>query len=104
MKTELVSARFPKEDSAIIEERDREEKTDKTTALKRIFALGAKQYKLEIGIRQYQEGKISIGKAAETAEISLWEMMEELKDRNIANPLSREDYKQGLENLEKVWK
>lgn len=104
MKTELISARFPKEDTAIIEERAREEKTDKTTALRRIFALGAKQYKLEKAIKQYKSGKISIGKAAENAGISLWEIMDELKARNIANPLTKEHYAEGLKNLEKVWK
>ncbi|MBU2477189.1 UPF0175 family protein [Candidatus Micrarchaeota archaeon] len=55
-------------------------------------------------IKEYQEGKISIGKAAETAGISLWEMMDELKAKNIANPLTKEDYKEGLKNLEKVLK
>lgn len=103
MTTELISVRFPKEDVAIIEERVRDEKTDKTTALKRIFALGARQYKLEKAVGQYREGKISIGRAAEAAGISLWEMMDELKARNIANPLAKEDYMQGLKNLEKAW-
>lgn len=104
MKTELVSARFEKKDTALIEEVAKEEKTDKTTALKRIFVLGAKQYKLNKAIKDYQEGKISIGKAAENAGISLWEIMDELKERNIANPLGEEEFTQGLKNLQKVWK
>jgi len=104
MKTELISARFQKEETAIIEEVSKEEKTDKTTALRTIFALGAKQYKLEKAIKQYQTGKISIGKAAADAGVSLWEMMDELKERNIANTLTKEDYQEGLKNLEKIWK
>ncbi|MFH1587146.1 MAG: UPF0175 family protein [Candidatus Diapherotrites archaeon] len=104
MKTEMVSARFEKKDTALIEQVAKDEKTDKTTALKRIFGIGAKQYKIERAIKQYQEGKLSIGKAAENAEIGIWEMMEELKERNIANPLSEEEFKEGLKNLEKVWK
>lgn len=104
MKTELISARFPKEDTATIEEIAQEEKTDKTTALRKIFALGAKQYRLEKAVKEYQEGKISIGKAAEIARVSLWEMMDELKERNIANRLGEEEFKEGLKNLEKVWK
>ena len=104
MKTEMVSARFEKKDTALIEEVAKEEKTDKTTALKKIFALGAKQYKLEKAIEQYQEGKISIGKAAEMAGMSLWEIMDKLKERNISNPLSEKEFKEGLKNLEKVWR
>ncbi len=104
MKTELISARFPKEDTATIEEIAQEEKTDKTTALRKIFALGAKQYLLEKAIKNYQAGRTSIAKAAEISGISLWEMMDELKARNIPNPLTNEEYKQGLKNLKKSWK
>lgn len=104
MKTELVSARFHKSDSMVLEQVAREEKTDKTTALRKLFSMGAKQYKLEKAIKQYQEGKASMGKAAEIAEISLWEMMEELKARSILNPISKEQYDEGLKNLKKVWK
>ena len=104
MKTELVSARFQKEETAIIEEVSKEEKTDKPTALRTIFALRAKQYRLEKAIKQYQTGKISMGKAAENAGISLWEIMDELKERNIASTLTKEDYQEGLKNLKKIWK
>ena len=104
MKTALISVRFPKEDAAIIEKIAKEERTDKTTAFKKIFALGTRQYNLENAIRQYGAGKISIGKAAEIAGISIWEIMEELKARNIANPMTRDDYREGLKNLQKLLK
>lgn len=104
MKSELISARLKKEEVAILDEVSKEEKTDKTTALRKIFALGAKEYMLEKAITQYQQGKISIGKAAEKAGISLWEMMDKLKEKNIANPLSEEDFRESLKNLEKAWK
>ncbi|MFH1697378.1 MAG: UPF0175 family protein [Candidatus Diapherotrites archaeon] len=104
MGTELISIRLPKEDVKILDERVREERTDRTTALKRIFALGAKQYKLEKAVKEYQAGRVSTGKAAEIAEISLWEMMTELRARNVPNPLGRDEHLQGLKNLEKVWK
>ena len=47
MKTELISARFEKEEAMALEEIAKEEKTDKTTALRKIFRLGTKQYNLE---------------------------------------------------------
>ena len=92
MSTEMISARFAKDEIAVINERAKEEKTDKTTALRRIFSLGAKQYKLEKAVKQYSESKVSIGRAAELAGISIWEMMDELKRRGIANPLTKEEY------------
>src|SRR3989344_9078099 len=94
MKTELISARFETKDTAFIDEVAKDEKTDKTTVLKKIFSMGVKKYKVDKAIRQYQEGKISIGKAAEKAEISLWELMDKLKERNISNPLGEEEFRE----------
>ena len=37
---------------------------------------------MEIPIKEYLSNKISLGKAAENAGISIWEMLEELKSRN----------------------
>lgn len=65
---------------------------------------GKKNVPKEKAIREYQKGKISLGTAAELAGVSLWEMMDELKARNIANPLGKEDYAEGLKNLKKIWK
>ncbi|MDP2666641.1 MAG: UPF0175 family protein [Candidatus Diapherotrites archaeon] len=47
---------------------------------------------LEKAVKQYSESKVSIGRAAEMAGISIWEMMDELKRRGIPNPLTKEDY------------
>ena len=102
MKTELISARLEKEDTKVLEEIAKEENTDKTSALKKILKLGSRQYKLEKSIKQYQESKISIGMAAEKAEITLWEIMEELKTRNIVNPAGKEEYAESIKNLVKV--
>ncbi len=41
------------------------------------------QEKLEYALKKYLNDKISIGKATEIAGISIWEMLDELKKRNI---------------------
>lgn len=104
MKSELVSMRLKKEELDPINEIARDEKTDKTTAIRKALDLGTKQYLLEKSINEYREGKLSIGKAAEKAKISLWEMLDELKDRNIQSNLGSEEYKESLNNLRKKWK
>ena len=38
---------------------------------------------MEIALKEYLSNKISLGKAAENAGISIWEMLDELKSRNI---------------------
>lgn len=104
MKTELVSVRLRKDELDAINKIAREEKTDKTTAVRKTLALGTKQYLLEKAISNYSKGKISVGKAAEHAGVSLWEMMDLLKERNVQNNLDSSDYLEGLQNLKKVFK
>lgn len=104
MKTELISVRLKKEEIDAINEIAIEDKTDKTTALRKTLALGTKQYLLEKAISDYRVGKISVGKAAEKAKISLWEMMDELKERNIQNTLGIEEYDESINNLKNKWK
>ncbi len=104
MKTELISARLPREAMVAIEERAADEKIDKTTALKQLLLLGSKQWRLEKAVKLYQLGKISTGKAAKVAGVSLWEMMDELKRRNIPSSLTKNEYLQGLKNLEEAWR
>lgn len=41
------------------------------------------QEKLELALKDYIEDKISLGKAAELANLSIWEMNDELKKRKI---------------------
>ena len=51
---------------------------------------------LEKAIDQYSAGKIGVELAAKEANISLWEMMDILKQKNIPSQLTKEDYKKGL--------
>ncbi len=39
--------------------------------------------KLEFALKEYLNDKVSLGKAADIAGISIWEMLDELKKRNI---------------------
>lgn len=104
MKTELVSVRLRKDELKSINAIAKEEKIDKTTALRKTLALGTKQYLLEKVLKEYSQGRISIGKAAEKAKISLWEMMDELKNRNISNNLDKYDYQEQMHNLKRFLK
>lgn len=39
--------------------------------------------KLESAVQDYLNDKVSLGRAAEMADLSIWEMLDELKKRNI---------------------
>lgn len=57
-----------------------------------------------LAIELYGEGKISMGKAAEIAKVSKWEMFELLGGKKIPFQYHPEDFKQDIETLKKVLK
>ena len=56
---------------------------DQSTFIRKLLWKSETHEKLEIALKEYQKNKISLGKAAENAGISIWEMVDELKSRNL---------------------
>ncbi|MBO8175056.1 MAG: UPF0175 family protein [Thermococcus sp.] len=59
-----------------------------------------KVVRLYLAIELYREGKISLGKAAEIARVTRWEMMEILASKGIPLQYDEEDLKEDVETLE----
>lgn len=64
----------------------------------------SKAVRESLAIELYREGKISMGKAAEIAKISKWEMFDLLGRKEIPLQYHPEDFKQDIETLKKVLK
>jgi len=58
-------------------------KEDQSSLIRKLLWKSISREKLEFALNEYLNDKISIGKAAEIAGISIWEMLDELKKRNI---------------------
>lgn len=95
----ILSVRLEKEDLAFVEAEAKEEKVDKAKVMRALVEKG----RLQIAVEQYKDGKISIGKAAEKAGLTISEMMDRLAELGIKNKMTKEQYLQGIKNLEKVW-
>ena len=54
--------------------------------------------KITKAIKQYTEGKISMGKAAELADVSIWKFLDEMKERKIPIRYELYDIKKEIEN------
>lgn len=60
--------------------------------------------KLEISLKEYLSNNISLGKATENAGISIWEMLDELKSRNITLNYKVSEAELEIEKLLKKFK
>ncbi len=61
-----------------------------------------KLVRLYLAIELYREGKVSLGKASEIAEVTKWEMMEILSSRNVPIQYSVKDLEKDVKTLEEM--
>lgn len=83
MSQKHVTARVPVDLFEAIEEIRETEQTDRSTAVKRLLERGIEDWRIETAVREYREGTLSVGRAAERAGISLWRFLELLEDRGV---------------------
>jgi len=95
-----VSARLPKETVDLIKEIAKEEKVDKSTVLDRALDHYIREWKLQKAIESYREGAATLPRAAETAGLSAWEMIDILAKRKIHPQYEIEDLEEDLKALE----
>lgn len=81
--TRQLNVRVP---ASLIEELEsiaREEHMDRTTVTRRLLADGISHWRLDRAIRAYQEGRVSKERAAEMADVSLYQLLDELRQRGV---------------------
>ncbi len=61
----------------------REERLDRSAALRRLLHLGADEYRRRKALEALASGKASFGEAAEIAGLTLWEFRELVKERKV---------------------
>ena len=96
-KTQVIAARFPKSSVEKLEEIAKEEHVDKSTVVARALQRYIRDWRLERALSLYREGKVTLWKAARVAEVSLWEMIDIVKQRKIPMQYTFEDFKEDFE-------
>lgn len=78
-----VAARLSKKEQRELEQVMDAEGCDKSRALRSMFERGVSQWKRERALSLLRKGRVSIGKAAELAGVSLLEMIELVRFHKI---------------------
>ncbi|MFH1586752.1 MAG: UPF0175 family protein [Candidatus Diapherotrites archaeon] len=90
--------RIDEDDLEFVRLEAKEGKVDKAKIIRELIEKG----RLQTAIEQHSQGKISIGKAAEKAGITISEMIDKLAELGIQNPMTKEQYLRGLKNAEEI--
>lgn len=104
MKKEVVSLRLPEEILKYVEGKAEEKKLNRTVVIRMLVLQGIEMDRKRKALQLYQQGKVSLGKAAKIAGLSVSEMIDLLGKEGMGLTLSREHFEKGLRNLESVMK
>jgi predicted HTH domain antitoxin len=78
-------------------------KEEQSSLIRRLLWRSINEEKTDFAIKEYLNEKISMGKAAEIAGISIWEILDELKKRNITLKYKISEAQCEIENLLKKY-
>ncbi|MBI2986856.1 MAG: UPF0175 family protein [Deltaproteobacteria bacterium] len=87
------------EDYAFLHKLAKEGKEDLSKAVREVVYKG----RVMLAIEKYKKGQASLGKAAELAGLPIGQMITLLAEFGVESNLEKEDYLQGLKNLQNVW-
>lgn len=99
MKTEQINLRLEANLLAALERVAREESLDRATVVRRLLESSIQRWELERALRRYQRGEVSIGRAAEEAGMTQWELLEAARATGVPYPLRSEDVSERLAAL-----
>ncbi len=88
---------MPKMVAREIERIAAEERVDKSTVIARATDQYIKEWRIRKAIKLYEDGTITVPKAASLTGLSIWEFLEELGRRKISVRYSAEDFIEDFE-------
>ncbi len=97
-----LTTRVENDLAKIIDEVSKEEGMDRSTVIRRFLTKAAKDWLIEKSLQEYEEGKITLWQAARKCSLSVWEMIDEAKRREIHVPYTLAEFKEDLKGLRKA--
>ena len=95
-KEQMVGTRLPESFIADLEKIEEIEQSDRSTVLRKLLHRAIGEWKKEHYSQEYAEGRLTLGRAAEEAGVSIWEMMEYVRQRKIPAQYGLEDLEHDL--------
>ncbi len=83
----------------IIDRIAREEGMDRSTVIRRFLDQGARNWLIDRALERYESGSLTLWQAADECGLSLWEMVEEAKDREVRVPYKMDEMREDLRAL-----
>lgn len=95
-ESETICLRLSKETAKKLREIANKEKKDRSTLIREILEEGIEEKNIEYAITLYQKGRITSWKAAQLANISLWNFYKLLTEKGILLQYSQQNLEEDL--------
>jgi len=96
MKTEQVNIRLGADLAAALDRIADLESLDRAAAARRLLESSLRRWRIDRAVRDYQAGAVSVGRAAEEAGLTQWELLDEVREGQVAHPLTGEEIRRRL--------
>ncbi len=98
---DTISVRFDKGMQKDLLKIEKRWHTDRSEAIRRLLANAVQEWKVENCIEEIKEHNLSVGKAAAECGVSIWEILDILKEKNVDwTGYNKEDLEKDLALLE----
>ncbi len=97
--SKTMSIRMDRDNYEFLSEITKEERSDLSKAVRDRVTRG----RILFAVERYKKGEVSLGKAAALAGLPLGQMMTILAEFGVESRIEKQDYLQGVKNLQKVW-
>lgn len=97
--TKTLTTRAPDALAKEIEALAKEEHLDKSSLIRRLLAEAVEEKRERKALELYSEGKVSMGKAASIAKLSIWEMMDLIGQKGLHIDYGNEELLEDLKPL-----
>lgn len=94
-----ITTRVEDDLAKTIDEVAKEEGMDRSTVIRRFLTQAVRTWMIEKSLEEYQEGKLTLWQAASKCRLPLWEMINEVKNREIHVPYTLEELEEDLKDL-----
>ena len=93
------TTRVEEELAKVIDEVAKREGMDRSTVIRRFLMKAVKEWMIGRSLEDYEQGRVTLWQAAARCDVSLWEMINEVKKREIHVPYTLEEFREDLKGL-----
>jgi len=94
-----VTTRVEEELAKAIDEVAKREGMDRSTVIRRFLLRAVRDWLIERSLEDYEDGRVTLWQAAAKCGLSLWEMISEVKKREVHVPYTLEELREDLKGL-----